>query len=480
MKTKKHSFLVEKIGGTSMSHFKEVLENIMLNKELHTHYLKKLHPPLPSFPYGRSFIVSAYGGVTNLLLENKKTNMPGVYHDFLQSKHFDKSIQKVLKKLLDINSKLQPLGLPLPEANFFIEKRVEDAMKLLDDLHRVMASGYLLKENIMLASRELLASLGESHSAFNSYLILTKRDIACQFVDLSGFQDQRPLSIERRIDEGLSQLKLENHIAIITGYVKGTEGIMREFDRGYSDITFSKIAIKIKAAEALIHKEFHLSSADPKIVGEKKAIPVGNTNYDVADQLADVGMEAIHPKASKPLEMANINLRVRNTFEPDHYGTLISRSYIGKKAKIEIITGSDKVTLVEIHDPKMVSTPGFDAKLSQLFAMHNLSYIFKSTNANSISQVFWEKHLTPKIVQKVKELYHTVTAEKVAIISVIGSNIAIPGMLSRTATVLSQSKINIKCVSQSLRQVNMQFIIDRKDYKKAIKNLHKELCEKKN
>ena len=42
---------------------------------------------------------------------------------------------------------------------------------------------------------------------------------------------------------------------------------MRAFDRGYSEVTFSKIAVEVKADEAVIHKEYHLSSADPKIVG---------------------------------------------------------------------------------------------------------------------------------------------------------------------------------------------------------------------
>ena len=71
---------------------------------------------------------------------------------------------------------------------------------------------------------------------------------------------------------------------------------MRAFDRGYSEITFSKIAVTVGASEAVIHKEFHLSSADPKLVGQDKSIVVGHTNFMVADQLADVGMEAIHLK----------------------------------------------------------------------------------------------------------------------------------------------------------------------------------------
>ncbi len=96
---------------------------------------------------------------------------------------------------------------------------------------------------------------------------------------------------------------------------------MRAFDRGYTEVTFSKVAVEVKANEAIIHKEYHLSSADPNIVGVGKTVPVGRTNYIIADQLADIGMEAIHPKAAKPLELANINIRIKNTFEPEHPGT---------------------------------------------------------------------------------------------------------------------------------------------------------------
>ena len=34
------------------------------------------------------------------------------------------------------------------------------------------------------------------------------------------------------------------------------------------------------AREAIIHKEFHLSSADPKLVGEDKARKIGRTKYN--------------------------------------------------------------------------------------------------------------------------------------------------------------------------------------------------------
>jgi len=92
--------------------------------------------------------------------------------------------------------------------------------------------------------------------------------------DLCGFNDSEYLTIDERIHKAFKNLDFSNTIPIVTGYTKGTEGIMREFDRGYSEVTFSKVAVEIRADEAVIHKEFHLSSADPNIVGVDKSIPV--------------------------------------------------------------------------------------------------------------------------------------------------------------------------------------------------------------
>ena len=58
---------VEKIGGTSMSRFGELMDNILIGKRSGAEL------------YNRIFVVSAYGGITNLLLEDKKTGAPGIY-----------------------------------------------------------------------------------------------------------------------------------------------------------------------------------------------------------------------------------------------------------------------------------------------------------------------------------------------------------------------------------------------------------------
>jgi aspartate kinase len=251
---------------------------------------------------------------------------------------------------------------------------------------------------------------------------------------------------------------------------------MREFDRGYSEVTFSKVAVEVKADEAIIHKEFHLSSADPNIVGVEKSIPVGFTNYNVADQLADIGMEAIHPKASKPLEIAGINIRIKNTFEPDHPGTLINKNYVGEKSRVEVISGTDKVVAIEIHDPLMVGQVGFDRLIMQTFEQYQVSYILKATNANSITQVIWEEDLSDSLVNVLRKSYYEVTVKPVALVCALGTNIAQPGIIARATAALANNNINIDAISQSLKQVNMQFVIGRDDYKKAIIALNDALC----
>jgi aspartate kinase len=453
---------VEKIGGTSMSAFGDVLRHIMLHDKARI--------------YGRIYVVSAYSGVTNQLLEHKKTGERGIYALFAEGAGYTQALKNLAVSLKQLNAGFAELGLPLDVADAFVDARIEQASKYLEAMRHVLASGYLNREDVLLAAREVLASIGESHSAFNSVEILAANGVKATLLDLAGFDDNEAWTIDERIHKSFQGIDLANSVVVATGYTKGIEGIMREFDRGYSEVTFSKVAVEVRPHEAVIHKEFHLSSADPAIVGLENAVIVGATNYDVADQLADVGMEAIHPKAAKPMELANIPIRLKNTFEPDHPGTLITKDYVGERARVELVTGTDKVTLVEIHDPNMVGTVGFDRGLMDILCKYDISYILKATNANSIAHLLWDNSVTPELVAELESRYQIVTIKPAAVVCAIGSNIGIPGVLARAAQALAAASVNVICVSQTLRQVNMQFVIERGDYKTAIKSLNQALC----
>jgi aspartate kinase len=452
---------VEKIGGTSMSALTEVLDNII--------FYERSGETL----YNRVLVVSAFSGVTNLLLENKKTKEPGVYHRIVNYEDFHGLLDELVFKLKTINKQYQPLGLDLAKADTFIEKHVKKAQSYLENLVDVLASGYLSKEGILQAAREILASIGETHSAFNLSNILQNRGLNAKFVDLSGFDDQRPFTIDQRIKDVFSTIDLKSCICIVTGYAKGTEGIMREFDRGYSEVTFSKIAQILKPTEAIIHKEYHLSTADPGVVGIDNCKPVGFTNYDIADQLADVGMEAIHPKASKPLEINGINLRIKNTFQPAHPGTLITKDYVSESKRVEVITGYDRMLIIDVYDPLMVGSVGSDLQIMQIFFQHNVSYTFKATSANSISIVIWENDFSQAFIDDLEKKFEKITVEKVAMVCLLGSNMDQPGLLAKSTEALAREHINIVSAGMALRKVNIQFLIAQEHFKTAIIALNK-------
>jgi len=454
---------VEKIGGTSMSRFSEVLSNVILRDPKHV--------------YGRIYVVSAYAGVTDLLLEHKKSQKPGVYTAFASQGAYAEALAAVKVRFFELNASLRSLGLDVAAADRFIGERVDGVLGYLNSTADLLASGYVSRTELLSAARELLASIGESHSAFNSAKVLTAKGYASSFIDLSGWGDPKARTIDERIALALADVGKQQAITFVTGYCKGTEGIMREFDRGYSEVTFSKVAVAVKASEAVIHKEFHLSSADPKIIGPGKVVPVCNTNFDVADQLADVGMEAIHPKAAKPLELAGIPLRVKNAFDPDHDGTLITKDYTCPDSKIEVVTGTDKVSILELFDTRMVAEVGSDYRAMQVLVDHQISYISKATNANTIDLVLWDRDLHPEMISKLKRMFDVVSVMPVAIVCAIGSNIAKPGILARATGAMARASINIIGVSQTARQTNMQFTVRREDFEKAQRALHAELCE---
>lgn len=460
---------VEKIGGTSMSRFGEVLNNVIIGNRK------------PEELYNRLFIVSAYGGITNLLLENKKNGEPGVYGKFAAGDDsWRQVLENVRRAMIDFNRSFESIGLDQVAADNFVNARIDGIRDCLDDLIRIRKYGHFNVKSYLPATRELLSAVGEAHSAFNSTEILRSNGINAQFVDLTGWMQKDLPSFDDAINNAFKDIDFSTTMPIVTGYCKYDEGIMTRFDRGYSEITFSKIAVLTRAKEGIIHKEYHLCTGDPKVIGVDKVKVIGNTNFDIADQLSDLDMEAIHSKASKEMEMCGIPIRVKNAFEPEHPGTVISCDYVAPVPHVEMICGRSDVIAVEVMDPEMVGTVGYDLRLMQCMADMNISYIAKTTNANTITHFIPQKnrHIADCIKKMGQVCPNAVIRTfQVAIVSVIGSNMSIPGFLSKAADAIHKSHINVLSLVQSTRQVNMQFIIAVSDFEKAQKALHKAFVE---
>ncbi|TDQ37237.1 aspartate kinase [Thiopseudomonas denitrificans] len=467
---------VEKIGGTSMSSFSEVLNNIFLTE----------HPE--HGVYQRIFVVSAYSGMTNQLLEHKKTGEPGVYQRFAEASSdeaWQKALEAVREAMLAKNAEIfGDNSHALQQANQFINGRIDDCTHVMRSLQQLCHYGHFQLAEHLMKVREMLASLGEAHSAFNTVLALKLRGINARFADLTGWQQSRaPLSFEDTITEHFKNFDFASELVVAPGYTHCREGLMNTFDRGYTEITFAQIAAATGAKEAIIHKEFHLSTADPNLVGHDKVVTIGMTNYDVADQLSNLGMEAIHPRAGRTLRRAGVELRIKNAFEPEHAGTLICQSYSSEIPRVEIIAGRKDVFGIEVFDQEMLGDPDYDTQITNIIKQLRIYMVNKSRDANSITYFCsGSRKIINRAARLIEEHYDKaeVTVHNVAIVSAIGSNMKVKGILAKIATALADAGISVQALQQTIRQVEVQIVVQESDYDSAIKALHRALIEPEN
>ncbi|RBI86817.1 aspartate kinase [Rhodosalinus halophilus] len=459
---------VEKIGGTSMSRSRELLDTLFLNGG--------------DDPYGRVFVVSAYGGITDLLLEHKKSGEPGVYALFSNAENdhgWSDALNRVAEAMKEAHREVLEHPADIQEADDFVRERIEGARSCLIDLQRLCSYGHFRLSEHMGLIRELLSGLGESHSAQVTTLLLRRNGVDARCVDLSGWRDDAEVSLDERIDRGFADIDLSCELPIVTGYAQCAEGLMNRYDRGYSEVTFANIASRTGAAEAIIHKEFHLSSADPKLVGVDNVRKLGRTNYDVADQLSNMGMEAIHPSAAKTLRQAGIPLRVTNAFEPEDPGTLIDECPAETPA-VEIVTGLD-VFALQVYEPDMVGVKGYDATILEALTRHKLRIVAKTSNANTITHYVDASMKSVRRVERdLAKAYPSaeITTRSLAVVSAIGRDISGLGALSRGLDALSAEGLEPVAVAQGPRNVDIQFVLPRDVTDTAIRLLHRALVEK--
>lgn len=462
---------VEKIGGTSMAATATLFDNVLIAGRAGADL------------YNRIFVVSAYAGMTDLLLENKKSGAPGVYGRFVADDNADgwRGAMGDVRRAMDArNAAMFVRPESRAEADDFVDARIAAVTACLDDLARLRSHGrFCVKEQLMTV-RELLAGIGEAHSAHSTARLLRDRDVNARFVDLTLWDQDDLRSLDARIGDAFKDIDLGTTLPIVTGYAGCEGGMVRRYARGYTEMTFSRLAVLTGAREAIIHKEFHLSSADPRLVGEDKARKIGRTNYDVADQLANLGMEAIHPGAGRGLRQTDIPLRVRNTFDREDEGTLVTGDYVSDVPRVEIVTGIRQMQALTFFEQDMVGVKGYDAAILDALTRHGVWIVSKSSNANTITHYLSASaDVVKKVIADLQKDYPeaAISAQPVAMVSAIGSDIARAGLVPDALRALGQAGIGMIALQHQIRNVDVQFIVESRDFDEAVRVLHKALVE---
>ena len=212
-----------------------------------------------------------------------------------------------------------------------------------------------------------------------------------------------------------------------------------------------------------------------------KARKIGRTNYDVADQLANLGMEAIHPGAGRGLRQANIPLRVRNTFDREDGGTLICGDYVSDTPRVEIVTGIRHAQALQFFEQDMVGVKGYDATILEALTRHGAWIVSKSSNANTITHYLSSDAATVKrVIDSLQQRYldASISADPVAMVSVIGSDISRPSLVTDALRALDDEGVGVIAMQHQIRNVDVQFIVDVGHYDAAVRALHHALVER--
>jgi aspartate kinase len=219
---------------------------------------------------------------------------------------------------------------------------------------------------------------------------------------------------------------------------------------------------------------------DAATISEEDRRKIGRTNYDVTDQLANLGMEAIHPGAGRGLRQTDIPLRVRNTFDREDEGTLVTGDYVSDVPRVEIVTGIRQMQALQFFEQDMVGIKGYDSAILEVLARHGVWIVSKSSNANTITHYL---SATPDAVTKViadlQKDYPdaAISAQPVAMVSAIGSDISRPGLVPDALRALDEAGIMMIAMQHQIRNVDIQFIIECRDFDAAVRALHRALVE---
>ena len=299
-------------------------------------------------------VVSALSGVTDQLEKiAKKASEDGKIGDVKSlMKNLKKRHYSVAKEAIDG----EELKAVVEESNARL-KDLENALISICHLRELTArsNDYILSFGERLSAPILSASLKSMNL---SSVTLTGGDAG--IVTDSNFKNARPLldMTDIKVKERVAPLLQKQIIPVITGFVAADDkGIITTLSRGGSDYTASLIGSAIDADEIWIWTDVDgIMTSDPRIISEARTLPT--ISYLEAMELSYFGAKVLHPKTIEPAIKKGIAVRVRNTFNPDHTGTLIVDSHEEIKDIIKAVTLIRDVALINISGSGMAGIPG--------------------------------------------------------------------------------------------------------------------------
>ncbi len=286
----------------------------------------------------------------------------------------------------------------------------------------------------------------------------------------------------RRIRSEMESLK---KLAILPGFIASDDqGRTTTLGRGGSDYTAAIIAAAVKASVLEIWTDVNgFMTADPRMVPD--AYPVDCMSYEEAMELSHFGAKVIYTPTLTPAYKENIPIRVKNTFNPDQTGTLISSDIKCQQSEmIKGISSINEITLITVKGASMVGKTGTSARVFSSLARYDVNVILitqassEMTISFAVSPAFTNTAVEALREEFEIEIDHRKELEievisELSIISIVGEGMRHkPGISAILFKSLGRNGISVIATAQGSSELNISVVIHQTSLKKALNLIH--------
>lgn len=347
-----------------------------------------------------------------------------------------------------------------------------------------MLNGVRLLQELSPKSLDQLVSYGERCSVCIVAARLNQLGIPAQAFDAwdlgmftdSNFGDARVLDKTADAIKSIMNGRIDpNIVAVVTGFIAhDPNGKITTLGRGGSDLTATTIGAALDLDEIQVWKDVDgILSTDPRIVPQ--AIPVPDVSYEEASELAYFGAQVLHPIAMQPAMKKNIPVRVKNSYNPSHEGTVIQRRE-SQGRLVTAITCKRDVTLLDIVSTRMLGAYGFLSTVFRSFEKHKLSVDVLASSEVSVSLTLDKKQKISQqseILGDLSKFAEVSLKQKRAILTLIADVDRSSDVLATVFRVFATRGIKVEMLSQGASKVNIRFVLHKEQLVDAMIHLHK-------
>lgn len=454
-----------KFGGTSVGDVPRLREVVSIVQS----YLAE-HPVV---------VASAMGGVTDALLQTAQLAV-------------ERKNDRVEKNIAALREKHLRVAGELIRHRERRDELIHGHSLLFEELLNLYNGVGLLRE-LSVRSLDAIASFGEILSCLQIAAILTDSGVAAQFVDARTMIRTDAHFGEAAVDFAatnesvrsfLTPLVNAGVVPVVTGFIGRTrDGLTTTLGRSGSDYTGSIIGAALGSDEIWIWTDVNgVMTADPRHV--KGAMVLPQISYREAAEMSYFGAKVIHPKTMLPAIENSIPIRIKNTFNPSHPGTLISRDANSTERVVKNVTSIDNLGLVAIEGNGMVGVPGISARIFSALARVrvNVIMISQASSEHNVCIVIPQKDCR-KAVDELRSEFEADIARRtiddiklqdnMSIVAVVGEGMrGVPGIAGKTFSAVAQANVNIIAIAQGSSELNISLLVEQSDAHKTVQAVH--------